>query len=51
MSVPVEKELELTIDQDKGTYEIVKTKESGSPENDDYKFETETVEQGKLSEV
>ncbi|MBQ9060655.1 MAG: hypothetical protein IJ128_05895 [Firmicutes bacterium] len=50
LGVPVERENLLEIDTEKGTYEIVKTKESGSPENDDYSFDTETVEKGILEE-
>ncbi len=48
LGVPVERENQLQIDTDKGTYEILKIKESGSPENDDYTFETETIEKGEL---
>ena len=51
LGVPVEEELQLEIDLDKGTYEIYKTRETGDPSNDDYKFETETVEKGKLSDL
>ena len=51
MGVPVETENLLMIDLDKGTYEIVKTIETGSPENDDYKFDTETVEKGELKAI
>jgi hypothetical protein len=49
MGVPVEKELLLDIDTEKGTYEIIKTIETGEP-GVDYKFETETVEEGKIGE-
>jgi hypothetical protein len=49
MGVSVETENLLEIDTDKGTYEIVKTIETGEP-GVDYKFETETVEEGKIGE-
>lgn len=49
MGVPVETENLLEIDTEKGTYEIIKTIETGEP-GVDYKFETETVEEGKLGE-
>ena len=51
LGVPVESENILEIDEENGTYEIMKTIESGNPENGDYKFETETVEEGKLSDL
>ena len=51
MGVPVETELLLEIDDEKGTYEIMKTIESGSPEEGTYEFDTETVEKGKLSDL
>ncbi len=50
MGVPIaDANLILEIDQDAGTYELSKITETG--EGDDYKFETETVEKGKLSEL
>ena len=51
LGVPVEKDLILDIDKDAGTYEIVKTIESGSPEDGTYKFDTETVKKGKLEDL
>ena len=51
LGAPVENELQLNIDTGKGTYEIIKIKESGDPSEGDYKFETETVEKGKLSDI
>ena len=49
MKVPVETENLLEIDLEKGTYEIIKTIESG--EGEDYTFDTETIEKGKLSDL
>lgn len=49
MGAPVEQENLLNIDTDKGTYEIVKVIESG--EGEDYSFDTETIENGKLSDL
>ena len=46
MGVPVEQKYLINIDMDAKTYEIFDTKESGSGAN--YKFETITVEKGKL---
>ncbi|MBR2779269.1 MAG: hypothetical protein IKD85_03770 [Firmicutes bacterium] len=51
LGVPVETENLLQIDLENGTYEIIKTIESGSPGTDDYKFETETLEAGNLSDL
>lgn len=48
LGVPVERENLLEIDTDKGTYEIVKTTESGSPADGSYSFDTETIEKGQL---
>ena len=50
MGVPVEKENLLTVDIEKGTYEIIKTIETGDSSGEDYKFETQTIEKGKLEE-
>lgn len=50
MKVPVEKEDLLMVDLDEGTYEIVRTIESGETQ-DDYKFDTETVDKGKLEDL
>lgn len=47
IGVPVEQSNLLTIDRDAKTYEIVQTKESGTP-GTDYKFETITIDKGKL---
>ena len=49
MGVPVEQNDLLSIDTDKETYEIVKVIESGEGEN--YKFDTETLEKGNLSDL
>jgi hypothetical protein len=49
LGVTVEKENLLEIDTDAGTYKIIKTIETGEP-GEDYKFETETVEEGKIGE-
>ena len=46
MGVPVEQKYLINIDMDAKTYEIFDTKESGSGAS--YKFETITVEKGKL---
>ena len=51
LGVPVETENLLTIDLENNTYEIIKTIESGTPGKDDYKFETETLESGSLSDL
>ena len=48
LGVPVERENLLTIDTEKGTYKIEKTIETGTPGEDDYSFDTETVKEGKL---
>ena len=48
LGVPVERENLLVIDPDNGTYKIVKTTESGTPEENNYTFEQKTVEEGKL---
>lgn len=48
LGVPVERENLLTIDPETGAYKIEKTIESGSPEEDNYSFDTETVKEGKL---
>ena len=48
LGVPVERENLLLIDQDNGTYKIVKTMESGTPEENNYTFETKTIEEGRL---
>lgn len=50
MGVPVETENLLNIDTDKGTYEIVRTIERGTP-GKDYQFHSEIVEKGKLSDL
>lgn len=49
MGVPIEQNDLLNIDTEKGTYEIVKVIESG--EGDNYKFDTETLEKGNLSDL
>ena len=49
MGVPVEQNDLLSIDTDKETYEIIKVIESGEGEN--YKFDTETLEKGNLSDL
>ncbi len=49
MGVPIEHDDLLNIYSDKGTYEILKVIESG--EGEDYKFDTETVEKGKLKDL
>ena len=46
MGLPVEQNNLLNIDTDSRTYEIVQTKESGT--GADYKFETITIDKGKL---
>ena len=51
MDVTVETENQLTIETENGTYEIVKTIESGNPEDGDYQFDTETIEKGNLSDL
>lgn len=38
-------------DEKKGTYEIIKTIETGNPADDSYKFDTETIEKGKISDL
>ncbi len=48
LGVPVERENLLEIDTEKGTYKILKTTETGSPDEDNYSFDTETIEEGKL---
>ena len=50
MGIPVETENLLNIDTDKGTYEIVRTIERGTP-GKDYQFHSEIVEKGKLSDL
>ena len=50
MGVPVETENLLSIDADSGTYQIIKTIESGEPGND-YQFDTEVVDEGNLSDL
>lgn len=50
MGIPVETENLLDIDTDKGTYEIVRTIERGTPGKDD-QFHSEIVEKGKLSDL
>ena len=49
MGVPIEQNDLLSIDTDKETYEIIKVIESGEGEN--YKFDTETLEKGNLSDL
>ena len=49
LGVPVETENMLQIDTEQGTYEIIKTTESGT--GDDYRFESETIEKGMLSDL
>lgn len=51
LGVPVETENLLEIDKDAGTYEIVKTIESGDPEDNTYTFDTETIQEGKLEDL
>ena len=51
MNVPVETENILEIDYEKGAYKITKTIESGDSAASDYKFDTETLEEGKLSDL
>ena len=51
LKVPVEDDLILTIDKEEGTYVVEKPVESGDPESDDYKFETETIRKGKLEDL
>ena len=51
LGAPVDTENDLMIDDNEGTYEIYKTIESGDPADDTYKFETETVKKGKLSDL
>lgn len=48
LGVPVERENLLKIDNENGTYEIIKVTESGSPEDGNYPFGTETIEKGQL---
>ena len=50
MGVPVEKENLLTVDLEKGTYEITKSIETGDSSGEDYEFEIQTIEKGKLEE-
>ena len=50
MGVPVETENLLNIDLDQGTYEIIKTTETGEP-GEDYQFNTEVIDQGSLSQI
>ena len=50
MGVPVETENLLSIDLDSGTYQIIKTIESGEP-GTDYQFDTEVVDEGNLSDL
>lgn len=50
LGVPVEKDNLLEIDKEKGTYQIVKTIESGDTA-EDYTFDTEVVEEGKLEDL
>ncbi len=51
MGVPVEQENILEIDEEKKTYQIIKTIETGDPADDTYKFDTETVKEGKLEDL
>ena len=51
LGVPVEKDMLLEIDEGNGTYRVLKTIESGDPENGDYEFDTETVKEGRLSDL
>ena len=51
LGVPVDTDQLLEIDEGNGTYRLLKTIESGDPENGDYKFDTETVKEGKLSDL
>ncbi len=48
LGVPVERENLLTIDPETGAYKIEKTIESGSPEEGNYTFDTETIKEGTL---
>ncbi len=50
MGVPVETENILEVGEDLN-YKISKTIESGSPENGDYKFDTEVIEKGNLKDL
>lgn len=50
MGVPVETENLLNIDPEQGTYEIIKTIETGEP-GEDYQFNTEVIDQGSLSQI
>ncbi len=49
LGVPVETEDLLQIDLEAGTYEVSKIIESG--EGESYKFDTETIDSGKLSDL
>lgn len=48
LGVPVETEYTLSIDDEKGTYEVFEAIESG--EGEDYTFDTKTIYSGKLKE-
>ena len=49
LGVEVERENLLTIDPETGNYEIVKTSESGNPEEDNYEFHYDVLEEGTLT--
>ena len=54
MGVPVEEENIIEIEEeDDGSYKykIIKTTQSGSPENGDYEFDSETLEEGNLEDL
>ncbi len=49
LGVAIESENQLHVDVDAGTYEIVKITESG--EGEEYSFDTETIDAGKLEDL
>ncbi|MBR2547944.1 MAG: hypothetical protein IKF07_07140 [Eubacterium sp.] len=51
MGVPVEKDDLLEIDDEKGTYQILKVVETGDPADDTYKFDTEVIQEGMLEDL
>ena len=51
LGVPVDDENILEIDDEKGTYQIIKTIETGDPADGTYQFETEVVKEGKLEDL
>ena len=51
LGVPVDDENILEIDDEKKTYQILKTIETGDPADGTYQFDTEVIKEGKLEDL